>query len=57
MSTSIQQQLQSVQQRILQQDNDPNLSSLEIDLTNKLTEALLVEATMIKQKTREQWSI
>lgn len=45
-----------VQQRILDQSNDIALSHLEIELTSKLTEALNVEASMIRQKSRETWT-
>lgn len=56
-STSLLQQLKLVQQEILQQSDDPTLSQLENELTAKLTEVLNAEASMIKQKSRQDWAL
>lgn len=55
LSTPIMQQHKIVQDKILNQSADPALSLLEIELTNKLSQALIVEASMVRQKSRENW--
>lgn len=56
-STLIRKQFISVHQRIMNQSSDPALSTLENDLTARLSKAMKTETSMLKQKARENWNL